>query len=531
LIIIHLLLGKNATRYIANPENEEIRKPRSCEEKAYITIPTSQKVVSWQTIMFSVVLMAALWLPVQADYEPVGAGEILAKVQMGQPVAYDHVRIAGDLNLSGLTVNSTFSITNSMLPGANFLGTGFAEFVDFEGTVFEGSADFAAAQFFKSTSFEDAQFHDSASFFLTQFFEDSSFSNVSFQNVSFIEASLSHTIFNQARFRGRADFNFTSFEGYCGFWNASLENASFLESQFKGSADFSNCSFGQVNFINAYFGEFANFECTSYRSPAIFAGANFQNLANFASSRFDDEASFLLTQFNAAAHFGSVDFQGDALFGLAKFEGLAQFEGSRFGGDLNLIGSQLHNVKLESVTLEKSTMIELRDAEFFRLEVPWKVLSGHLQYDGPAYIALVKNYRELEWFDDANDCYYRYRLTAQEQEPLGWTKIADIAAWISCGYGVRPAYTVLLSIAAIIFFALLFIFGRGIARADEKAVSDHGDTDFEESLYFSAMVFIAQAPVDFIPLGRYRYAVIFEGLLGWLLLALFLVSLGNIMIR
>ncbi|NPV61832.1 MAG: hypothetical protein HPY61_04245 [Methanotrichaceae archaeon] len=45
------------------------------------------------------------------------------------------------------------------------------------------------------------------------------------------------------------------------------------------------------------------------------------------------------------------------------------------------------------------------------------------------------------------------------------------------------------------------------------------------------MVFIAQAPVDFVPLGRYRYAVIIEGLLGWLLLALFLVSLSNIMIR
>ncbi|NYT01489.1 MAG: hypothetical protein GKC10_01860, partial [Methanosarcinales archaeon] len=49
--------------------------------------------------------------------------------------------------------------------------------------------------------------------------------------------------------------------------------------------------------------------------------------------------------------------------------------------------------------------------------------------------------------------------------------------------------------------------------------------------YFSAMVFIAQAPVDFLPRGFYRHLVILEGILGWLLLALFLVTLGNVMIR
>lgn len=268
-----------------------------------------------------------------------------------------------------------------------------------------------------------------------------------------------------------------------------------------------------------------------FRDLPSLPGRTSRTRASFASSRFSQEASFLLSRFDAAAYFGSVDFSGDAVFGLAEFEGLAQLEGSRFGGGLNLVGAQLHNIKLENATFAEDSRIDLRDAEFFRLEAPWKTLSGHLQYDGPAYIALVKNYRELEWFDDANDCYFQYRRTTQDKEPLGWTKIADVAAWISCGYGVRPAYTVLLSIAAIVFFALLFVFGRGIARADEKAISDRGNAGLEESLYFSAMVFIAQAPVDFVPLGRYRYAVIIEGLLGWLLLALFLVSLSNIMIR
>ncbi|AET65504.1 hypothetical protein Mhar_2151 [Methanothrix harundinacea 6Ac] len=52
-----------------------------------------------------------------------------------------------------------------------------------------------------------------------------------------------------------------------------------------------------------------------------------------------------------------------------------------------------------------------------------------------------------------------------------------------------------------------------------------------EAIYFSSLVFIAQAPAEYRARGRYRYLVIFEGILGWLMLALFLVGLGNLMIR
>jgi len=51
------------------------------------------------------------------------------------------------------------------------------------------------------------------------------------------------------------------------------------------------------------------------------------------------------------------------------------------------------------------------------------------------------------------------------------------------------------------------------------------------ALFFSTMVFLSQGPIDFLPLGKNRYYVILEGILGWLLLALFLVTLGRVMIR
>jgi hypothetical protein len=51
------------------------------------------------------------------------------------------------------------------------------------------------------------------------------------------------------------------------------------------------------------------------------------------------------------------------------------------------------------------------------------------------------------------------------------------------------------------------------------------------ALFFSTMIFLSQGPIDFLPVGRNRYYVILEGILGWLLLALFLVTLGRVMIR
>ena len=47
------------------------------------------------------------------------------------------------------------------------------------------------------------------------------------------------------------------------------------------------------------------------------------------------------------------------------------------------------------------------------------------------------------------------------------------------------------------------------------------------SLFFSTMIFLSRGPIDFLPIGRYRYYVILEGILGWLLLAMIPASIGG----
>jgi hypothetical protein len=103
---------------------------------------------------------------------------------------------------------------------------------------------------------------------------------------------------------------------------------------------------------------------------------------------------------------------------------------------------------------------------------------------------------------------------------INWSKILDGMAWISCGYGVRPRYTVFLSCILIILFALLFWMGDGIVveplNGDIPSIAPQENLDFLDNIYFSASVF--------------RYLATIKSILGWLLLAPFLVTLGRTMI-
>jgi hypothetical protein len=117
---------------------------------------------------------------------------------------------------------------------------------------------------------------------------------------------------------------------------------------------------------------------------------------------------------------------------------------------------------------------------------------------------------------------------------INWSKILDGMAWISCGYGVRPRYTVFLSCILIILFALLFWMGDGIVveplNGDIPSIAPQENLDFLDNIYFSAMVFTAKTQVKWYPVGVFRYLATIKSILGWLLLAPFLVTLGRTMI-
>jgi len=245
----------------------------------------------------------------------------------------------------------------------------------------------------------------------------------------------------------------------------------------------------------------------------------------------------VLSRFGEAANFFGARFMEKALFGLVKFGDIASFQNATFDGDLNFKSSRISTLMLSDASFGDRSLIWLNDADFSRLKGRWSQIGGHMAFDAGAFTSMVDNYRGLGWHQDEDDCYYKYRLMSQAEKGPGWSKAIDVLAWLSCGYGVRPGYTVAWALLTILAFALIFWQGDGIRRsarplqgsAEEDPVPEKAT--FRSALFFSTMIFLSQGPIDFLPTGKHRYFVILEGITGWLLLALFLVTLGKVMIR
>ncbi|MDD1760769.1 MAG: pentapeptide repeat-containing protein [Methanothrix sp.] len=471
----------------------------------------------------------------------VAAQEIVDRVAAEEPVYYNNITVIGYLDLSLLPdarVPASFVLINSNLNNASFAGVTFEQDAIFWGTTF-GNASFEKSGFLGYADFADASFANT-SFSASSFSRPAVFdSSLFMDHVSFEDARFSEDAsFNRARFLKEANFNYTKFESYSYFASAKfLGDALFSDIDFADDSDFSLASFaGRANFYQSRLNA-PGFSDVVFSGPAQFGLASFSGLASFGAATFADEASFGLARFSDAAYFSGANFSKDAIFGLAKFQDIASFQGVNFDGDLNFKAATLSNVLMERAMFGSGCRIILNDTDISRFRAHWTDIRDHVVWEPGAYLALVNNYHGLGWSLDEDDCYYQYRRLDQDKKRWGWSKAIDVLAWLSCGYGVCPSYAVAWSLLTILVFGLIFWWSDGIRRSakpllepiKENEVVEHAT--LRNALFFSTMVFLSQGPIDFLPVGKNRYHVIVEGIIGWLLLALFLVTLGRVMIR
>lgn len=496
--------------------------------------------MSWQSLVLAVVLLMAV-VCLGGAQQTIPAQQIHYQIVAGQPVYYDGIALTGDLDLSTLPearIPAAIALVNCTIPDASFQGITFEEDALFSGSSF-GNASFEKATFLGQADFSNASFRQ-ASFAGCTFSQPVFFDGALFENdVSFVDSSFSlDALFNNARFLGRADFNYSDFDSYSYFAAADFAgDAFFSDVDLSAASDFSLATFsGQANFIRSRLIE-PSFVEVLFAGPAQFGLARFSGLSSFGGAIFADEAGFGLARFSDAAYFSSAHFQDLALFGLTRFEDIVTFQEAHFQGDLNFKAATITSLLFEKAELLPGSRIILNDTEINLFQAHWDDIRDHVAWQPGAYLALVENYRRLGWSKDEDDCYYQYRRLDQAGKSWGWSKIIDILAWLSCGYGVRPSYAVAWSLLTILFFALVFWMGDGIRRSS-KPLSGPAEVDsipervtLRNALFFSTMIFLSQGPIDFLPVGRHRYYVILEGILGWLLLALFLVTLGRVMIR
>ena len=398
--------------------------------------------------------------------QEIPASEIIDQIRNGLPVYYDNVTITGSLNLSEINkVTNSLEIVNSTISESNFDGIDFEKDVVFWGTSFRNASfkntSFSANADFINTSFTNVSFVEAA-FNQPVFFDGAKFrERVSFEDSRFQK----DTFFSWAWFLGDADFNYTQFNYYSYFVGTKfLENAHFSDVKFGGFLDFSSAIINHdANFLRSEFGG-AGFDDVFVGGLAQFGLTRFYRLTSIESALFAGEADFNLARFDDTVSFSNTDFKNNAFFGAIKLDRYLNFMGANFEKKLVLKGSQIHIVLLENATFGREAMVVLDDADIGIFRAPWQSIVGHINYNGAAYLSLVKNYKDLEWYGDSNDCYYTYRKLSQDHEPFSLMKLLDYLTWIFYGYGIKPEIPLCWSISIILVFGAIYWSKRSLRK-------------------------------------------------------------------
>jgi hypothetical protein len=334
--------------------------------------------------------------------------------------------------------------------------------------------------------------------------------------------------FYNATFSGDALFYLSDFNGaYTNFeWTRYLRNVDFSGSQFNDYTTFEGAIFGnETNFLATKFSNGANFYDASFLGNAIFTKSHSVEDSIFSGANFGDTADFGYAKFDGPTYFNTAQFSGNAAFNNAQFLTSADMTNAQFGKDLEMNSTRINRMVLDGSVFNESSQLFLAKADINKFMVSWSLIKDILCFDTSAYLSLVKNYKDLGQSNDANDCYYEYRYLNQNNKAIGFSKLLDVVAWLSCGYGVRPHYALFCGLIIILLFSAILLLGRGVDGFHDL----HGRQLLLSSVYYSTIAFTANSKG--LPLkGHYKSLGIAEGIIGWLLMALFLVTLGRIMI-
>ncbi|WP_147363124.1 pentapeptide repeat-containing protein [Dehalobacter sp. MCB1] len=407
----------------------------------------------------------------------VPAGEILTKVNNGQPVEYDHVTITGDLDLSQLNpstlegalhetkvlgplekaiiINSPIRLNNCLIEGnvymnnaifgkvVNFNATRFNGSVYFQGSRFNGPSFFWASEFNKTTDFRNSTFIGFACFKYSKFDK----------NIDF----------TQSWFNGSADFSYLRFN----------ESVDFVRVVFNGPADFSWSKFDRLNCQNSKFYSRVLFWGSTFNKAAFFRGVEFNGETNFLDSRFNGRAEFRDAKFNCIANFES-----------SKFNNTASFWSAQFSQDAFFLGAQIESLDLSLAKYEK---MYLRWDSINNSNLVYNVKCGATTYE-----LLATNFRNLGFLLDFDNCYYKFR---KEQflhrnflaDPLGY--ILELGAWVFYGFGKRPLYPLAWSIGTILVFGAIWCI-IGMNKRPHRCIWDKLYL-LLSSFIFSATIFLS----------------------------------------
>lgn len=319
----------------------------------------------------------------------VKSSEILEKIEKGESVDYDKVKLIGSLDLDKLDlptmtvkldgyevrplgleehakhVNSSISITNSMIMDAvKFNDTVFFQSINFEGSKFYGSfnlnetefkdnANFKSSKFYSNFNIQKSKFNRIAIFNASQFYGTADFSNAKFENGVFFEGAnfYGDAIFEGAsgNFRVTVDSteimtkiksekpayynNVVIFGDLELNWSEiEINNSEQRGREINSSIIIKNSEInGSVDFKNTVFRGIVDFSYTKFIGSVDFKDSIFRKFAYFSNSKIYYHANFSDAQFDDRAYFINTSIKEGSNFENVSFKSDAYFIGSVFG--------------------------------------------------------------------------------------------------------------------------------------------------------------------------------------------------------
>ncbi len=303
------------------------------------------KKLPWLKIVPIAVLMALIGFTLYsvtflfADDGTVDAKEILAKVESGEDVYYNNIKITGVLDFTKLAENSKLSyneseskirievpssitIINSTIENgiiASGTRNGKSVVISFKKNFTLSRSLVKGVVTFTGSTIHGSVYCNSMVFT----------SNVSFEGASFLSNDI---LFSESAFKGEANFQGATFSGTPTFLKTSFEQLA----AFQNATFLSDAQFGATTFYN-----YADFSLLKVSGAFLAGTSSFLGKAVFTTARFKDRADFY-----------SVEFQNTADFSRSIFTGALRFENAKFDSTLTLDETTFYSGKPNMTNIE-----------------------------------------------------------------------------------------------------------------------------------------------------------------------------------
>ena len=298
---------------------------------------------------------------------------------------------------------------------------------------------------------------------------------------------LKAAVFDTVRFADVADFRETDFKGWTSYDGATFsDSARFGWSHFAAGIGSRGARFEEeAHFADSHFGGIANFGGAEFARRAVFETTEFGKWVNFMNAVFHGDVSFRFSAFHAWINLDRALFESALDVRSTTFT-VANLRGARIHAARLLLNDAIYDkMLLDDWSQVRDNIYHVQGSEQSGFDSVAVAEAADVGEVAQVFIPLQSNFRRLGQYADELTCFYdlknierRNSYTQLSWSPVSWLDaLSQTLLWVSCGYGVRPQYTLLLAFAIVVMSAAVFYQPGAIS---ERGAPDPGASGWRQ---------------------------------------------------